>query len=159
MKDLKPLSPIHGSRSTQNRFRHIPKASRWPDQFVVFGDAACHFNPFYGQGMSLVMFQAKALDECLSAGLTPLPKHFHERQARVVKGAWMMATSYDYRVPGCVGGPAPLYQRMMHKYIERVLKLVTKDPFVARTFAEVLHLRRQPAALLSPGIVMRAIRG
>jgi 2-polyprenyl-6-methoxyphenol hydroxylase-like FAD-dependent oxidoreductase len=140
-----------------NRFRHIGKVRRWPDRFIVFGDAALHANPFYGQGMSLSTLQAVALDTCLTEKIQPLPQTFHKMQAKAVAGAWMLATSYDYRVPGCDGGPAPFYQRMMHKHIERVLKLVTKDVYAASTMASVLHLVKPPTALIAPRMLLKTI--
>ena len=47
IKDAEPASPIYGFRNTDNRRRHFERLRRWPDQFLVIGDASCTFNPIY----------------------------------------------------------------------------------------------------------------
>jgi 2-polyprenyl-6-methoxyphenol hydroxylase-like FAD-dependent oxidoreductase len=39
---------------------------RWPERFVVLGDAVCAFNPIYGQGISAAAVTAEDLG-CLPA--------------------------------------------------------------------------------------------
>ena len=50
IRHARPLSPIHGYRQTDNRWRHYEQAQRWPERLVVLGDAACTINPIYGAG-------------------------------------------------------------------------------------------------------------
>jgi hypothetical protein len=49
----KPLGPIVGNRSAQNRVRHFERLTRWPENLVAVGDSVCGFNPIYGQGMTV----------------------------------------------------------------------------------------------------------
>jgi len=60
-----PLSPIRSYRRTENRLRHYERMERWPDGLAVLGDAACTFNPIYGQGMTVSALGALTLDRCL----------------------------------------------------------------------------------------------
>ena len=67
IKDAEPISPIYGYQRTANQLRHYERLARWPENFVALGDAACAFNPIYGQGMSVAAMGALALDEFLRA--------------------------------------------------------------------------------------------
>jgi 2-polyprenyl-6-methoxyphenol hydroxylase-like FAD-dependent oxidoreductase len=106
---LEPLSPIVGYRRTENRRRHY-ESLRMPDGFVVVGDAACAFNPVYGQGMSAAALTAEALDRCLAdhlarhdavAGVSALAQR---AVAKANAGAWMVAIGEDLRYPETRGG-------------------------------------------------------
>src|SRR5439155_959510 len=82
-RDAEPMSPIQGTRSTANVLRHYERLARFPDGLVVVGDAACAFNPVYGQGMTAAAMGALLLDECLrverrrgNQDLDGLPRRF-----------------------------------------------------------------------------------
>jgi flavin-dependent dehydrogenase len=64
-KDAKPLSPIYSYRATRNRKRHYEKLSSQPHNLLVTGDAACAFNPIYGQGMTTAAIGDETLEEAL----------------------------------------------------------------------------------------------
>ena len=48
-----------------NRVRHFETAKNLPENFLVLGDAACAFNPVYGQGMTIAALGALTLQQCL----------------------------------------------------------------------------------------------
>jgi hypothetical protein len=88
-----PLSPIVATRSGENRLRRFERLVRWPERFIVMGDAACAFNPVYGQGMTVAALEAVALDECLKRTSTgQLGRSFQRRLARIVALPWALAT-------------------------------------------------------------------
>ncbi len=161
IKDAEPLSPIYGARGTQNRIRHYERLSRWPEGFVVMGDAVCAFNPVYGQGMSVSGIGAMTLDACLKAQRTRRPdgdrdglaRRFQQRLAKANAIPWLFATSEDFRVPVAVGGPPPFTTRLMHRYLDQLILLAVLSPRVNVVLGQVLHLVAPPIALFRPDIV------
>ena len=51
MAACEPISDVHLTRSTGNKWRRYDRLPTAPD-VVFIGDSICAFNPFYGQGMS-----------------------------------------------------------------------------------------------------------
>ncbi|MEL7234883.1 MAG: FAD-dependent monooxygenase, partial [Chloroflexota bacterium] len=114
IKDLEPITPIYGYRRTQNRQRHFEKMSRMPEGFIVLGDAACAFNPIYGQGMTTAALGAQALDDLLTENGygEGFSMRFQKELARVVHRPWLMATGEDLRYPETEGASPNLFDRM-----------------------------------------------
>jgi 2-polyprenyl-6-methoxyphenol hydroxylase-like FAD-dependent oxidoreductase len=107
IKNAKPASPIYSFRNIDNRRRHFERLRRWPERFVVIGDASCTFNPIYGQGMTVAAMTAVALDHILAehrrrSDIDPFgrAKQFQRQVAKSNAGAWTMATTEDLRIPG-----------------------------------------------------------
>jgi flavin-dependent dehydrogenase len=155
-----PLSPIIGTRSTENRVRHYESLVRRPEGFLVTGDAACAFNPVYGQGMSTAAIGAETLGRCLRAcrdGATRgLAERFQKQLAAANVRPWLLATGTDYLYREVEGPPLSWTARLNHRYIDRVIALATRNPGIRTKFTEVIHLIRSPASLLTPDILFRA---
>jgi 2-polyprenyl-6-methoxyphenol hydroxylase-like FAD-dependent oxidoreductase len=157
-----PLTPIVGTKTTENRLRRYEELTERPEGFLVTGDAACAFNPVYGQGMSTAAVGALTLADCLagfpsSGSLDGLAGIFQRRLAKANAQAWLLATSEDYRYEAVEGSPPGRTTRLMHKYLDRVIALTTRHPRVMQRFVEVIHLVRSPLALFRPDILARAV--
>jgi len=161
IEGAEPLSPIHGFRQTANRRRHYEKLSRQPHNILVTGDAACAFNPVYAQGMTTAALGAEALEACLreqSGDPGGLARSFQKRLAAVNKAPWMLATGEDFRVRGVEGGKPNVMNRLMHRYMDRVLELSTRDPAVRLALLEVFNLLKPPPAILHPSVAAKVLR-
>jgi 2-polyprenyl-6-methoxyphenol hydroxylase-like FAD-dependent oxidoreductase len=160
---LEPLSSIVGYRRTENRRRHYEKLRRVPERFVVVGDAACAFNPVYGQGMSAGALTAEALGRCLDAHLarhTSLDGLAATAQRAVAKanaGAWMVATSEDLRYPETTGGKVGFADRLLRRYLDRVVATAAVDSVVNEAFFDVVALLAEPTSLLRPALAARVL--
>jgi 2-polyprenyl-6-methoxyphenol hydroxylase-like FAD-dependent oxidoreductase len=155
-----PLTEIVGTKTTENRIRHFEELTRRPESLLVTGDAACAFNPVYGQGMSTAAVGAVTLSECLrrhgAESLDGLAAAFQKKLAKANSRAWLLATGEDYRYAEAEGPPGRV-TRMIHGYLDRVIAVATRSPSVRLRLMEVLHLIRSPASLCSPGVAVRAL--
>ena len=186
LRHAEPLSPAVGYRRTENQMRRYQRLARRPERFVVLGDAACAFNPIYGQGMTVAALSAELLGTCLrqrastgpraSTGrpyasragqrastrhttddLTGLAGDFQRRLARITGLAWLLATGEDTRYPTTQGPRPGPSARLAHRYFDRVIAATTDTPHVGRTFLSVAHLVIPPAALFAPRIAYAAL--
>lgn len=149
----RPLSRVHGFRGTENRFLHYERMQRWPEGFVVIGDAACRFNPYYGQGMTVATLGAAVLSEELGraarASERGLSRRIQARIARMLAVPWMMATGEDRRWPLTTGATQPTaVERLMVLYMEQLTRLIPHDEQVARTFFRAVHMLTPPTQLV-----------
>jgi 2-polyprenyl-6-methoxyphenol hydroxylase-like FAD-dependent oxidoreductase len=166
IKDTEPLTPVRRYRATQNRRRHYEKLSRRPQNLIVTGDAACAFNPVYGQGMTTAALAAEALDRCLgnqrrrrpNGDLTGLATRFQKDLAKVNSSPWAHATGEDYRFRGTEGGSPDRMTRLMHRYMDRVLELSTQDAGVRLVFLKAFDPVKAPRVLFHPAIVAKVLR-
>ena len=155
-----PISDIFGYRKTENRYRHYEKLARWPDRFVVVGDAVCGFNPVYGQGMTVAAMAAESLDETLAQAngtLDGLAQRFQQQYPKIVEPAWMLATSADIEWLGSQGRPSPV-ERVTNWYVPKVLDALTENRLVYETFIDVQSLVEPPIALFRPSVFARVVR-
>lgn len=162
LADAEPLSPIYGYRRTGNRRRHYERLSRWPERFVVLGDAVCAFNPVYGQGMTVSAAGAVALGSLLRQAGGPrdgVARRFQRRLARITEGPWLLATNEDMRWPSTEGGRPSRATRLTYRYLGRLLRVATFDASVSLTLWKVTHLVAPSAALFDPRIVLRVLTG
>jgi 2-polyprenyl-6-methoxyphenol hydroxylase-like FAD-dependent oxidoreductase len=161
IKDAKPISSIFGYQRTENRWRHYERLSRLPGRFVVLGDAACAFNPIYGQGLSVCAMAARTLDACLreNGDLIELPLRFQKRLAAMIKNVWLMATGEDLRYPATEGKRPNAIVRLTQKYVDRVQRVMRNSNELAIAFLEVVNLRKPPTALFRPKLVLKVLRG
>ena len=166
VKNAEPLTPIKTHRATQNRLRRYENARDLPENFLVVGDAVCAFNPVYGQGMTIAALGALTLQKSLQAQqrLYPdgsfygLSRRFQRRLAKVNQTPWMLATSEDYRYREVAGGTASRTTRFMHRYMDHVIRLSTKDENVRRVLLRAFNMLVPPTALFRPPILFRVMR-
>jgi 2-polyprenyl-6-methoxyphenol hydroxylase-like FAD-dependent oxidoreductase len=165
IRRARPLTPVAGYRRTENQFRHYERLSRQPERLLVTGDAACAFNPIYGQGMSVAAVDALALHRCLRAqaqqrregDLTGLARRFQRAVAECSATPWLMATGEDLRYPTTEGARPGVVTRLLHRYLDRVNLAATDNVGVNRAFGQVLNLLAPPSTLFRPNVLLPAL--
>lgn len=158
LRVAKPLTPIRGYRTPQNRLRHFERLRHWPAGFMVIGDAVCAFNPIYGQGMTVSALSALTLNTVLEEQQqTPrkdFERHFQQRLAKTVATPWMIATGEDLRWPGIklAGARPPLGIGLRHGYMNLVLKAAVERPELAGAYMAVISMMASPSLLTQPRV-------
>lgn len=168
LKDAKPLSPVYVFRNTANRLRHYEKMRRWPQGFIVLGDAVCSINPLYGQGMTVCALGAQVLRRELtklqnreSRDLSYLTRRFQKELANIYEMPWILATSEDKRWPETDAaeekGKFRFAEQLISKYMNSLMAHIPGEPLIAKSFFEVIHLLRSPSVLFHPKIVAKTL--
>jgi 2-polyprenyl-6-methoxyphenol hydroxylase-like FAD-dependent oxidoreductase len=142
--------------------RHYQKLRHLPSGLLAVGDAVCAFNPVFAQGMTVAALEATVVQDALrQAGSRPLNgafvRRFYRRAAAALGPAWQMARGNDLLVPYLAHHASPV-DRLMSRWIGRVLAAGAHDPEVARRFMRIASLVDGPAALFAPTLVARALR-
>jgi 2-polyprenyl-6-methoxyphenol hydroxylase-like FAD-dependent oxidoreductase len=160
IKDAVPVTPIATHKFPSSQRRHYERMSRFPEGFVVLGDAACSFNPIYGQGMTTAALEAKSLDTCLyqqsrlrgRGDLTGLARRFQKAIAKTVEVPWWLATGEDFRHPETVGYRPP-GMGLLNWYTARVHVLAGSHPAVTLRLYQVLNMLKPPTVLFEPRVL------
>ena len=151
-----PIGEVLRYRFPHSQRRRYERLARFPEGYLVMGDAIASFNPIYGQGMTVAACEALALGDALAAGRGGLARRFFRAAARVVDIPWQLAAGADLALP-VVPGHRPLPVRLVNAYIGRVQRAAARDPVVATAFLMVMHLMAQPPTLFAPRILWRVL--
>ncbi|KOV84033.1 NAD(P)/FAD-dependent oxidoreductase [Nocardia sp. NRRL S-836] len=152
-----PLSPVYGAHGTANRRLYFERLKSWPTGVLALGDSVATYNPVYGHGMSVAAQSALALDAGLRSGSTV--QQVQRDIAKVVDGAWAMATNQDILYPGAVGKPLSLTGRVLQRYVDRLVRTATTEPTVTRAFIDAFTLSGPMTKLMSPRVLLATLRG
>jgi 2-polyprenyl-6-methoxyphenol hydroxylase-like FAD-dependent oxidoreductase len=157
VRRMEPISPVYPSRATRNRWRHYERWRTPLGRFVAIADAACSYNPRFGQGMSAAAVSARLLKDCLAAygvGDPRLPGRFFAAQAHFQKTPWLFAAADDLRLPATVGNRS-VSVRLFNWYRPKLV--ACPDRQVGARLGEVTHLVRPMASLFAPQVVARVL--
>jgi hypothetical protein len=157
VRDAEPLDDPVPFRFPASVRHHYERLDRFPDGFLVVGDAVCSFNPIYGQGMSVAALEALALRRHLERGGEPRPQQFFRDIAGVVGVPWEMAAGGDLVFPG-VPGRRTRKVRMVSAYLARLHAGAVHDASLGAAFIRVAGLVAPPASLLHPRVALRVVR-
>jgi 2-polyprenyl-6-methoxyphenol hydroxylase-like FAD-dependent oxidoreductase len=153
-----PLGDPMTARFPASVRRRYEKLRRFPEGYLVFGDAISSFNPIYGQGMSVSALEAVELAEALAKGTNDLARRFFQRAARVVDIPWSIAVGNDLRMPETIG-PRNAGVSVINWYMSKLHRAAHRDPVAARAFHLVGNLIAPPPSVLHPRVAWRVLIG
>jgi 2-polyprenyl-6-methoxyphenol hydroxylase-like FAD-dependent oxidoreductase len=137
-----------------NLRRRYERLSKFPEGYLVFGDALCSFNPIYGQGMTVAVMEATALDKSLQKGLKHLSKRFFAKVSKVIDLSWNVATGNDLSFPEVRGNRTNII-RFLNWYIRKLHAAAHHDADVSIAFLKVINMIAPPPIILQPKIMWR----
>lgn len=155
---LEPISAIITHKFPGSLRHHYETLARFPEGYLVLGDAICSFNPVYGQGMTSAAMQAAALDELLTTRMTlvGLWRDFFKTAAKVVEMPWQLAVGEDFRFAE-TEGKKPVGTDLINAYVTKVHQATHHDTEVYRAFLNVMNLMAPPTSLFQPKILWRVV--
>jgi hypothetical protein len=156
-----PVSDIIVNKFPASQRRRYEKLTRFPEGYLVLGDAACSFNPLYGQGMTTASLQASELDKLLrerDGRIERIARPFFKRIGKIIDIPWQMTTAEDFRFPE-TKGKKELGTDFINAYVTQVHRCSHHDPVVGAAFLRAMNLIEAPTSLFHPRILWRICRG
>jgi 2-polyprenyl-6-methoxyphenol hydroxylase-like FAD-dependent oxidoreductase len=157
VRQMEPISPVYPSRATRSRWRHYERWRKPLGRFVAIADAACSYNPRFGQGMRAATVSARLLKDFLDTnGIDDprLPSRFFSAQAQFQRTPWLFAAADDLRLPATEGKRSASV-RLFNWYRPKLV--ACPDRRVGACLAEVTHTVKPISALFAPRVVSRVL--
>ncbi|SCL32806.1 2-polyprenyl-6-methoxyphenol hydroxylase [Micromonospora nigra] len=159
LRTAEPAGPGAVMRFPASVRRRYERLRRFPAGYLVVADALCSFNPLYGQGMTVAALEALLLRRLLAQQAPDrLARRFFRGAARIIDGPWAISVGTDLRFPEVPGRRSPRV-RLVNAYVHRLHAAATRDPALGAAFLRVLNLVDPPTRLLTPGVLLRVLRG
>jgi len=158
IKDAEPLDAPVAYKFPANLRRRYEKLARFPEGYLVIGDALCSFNPIAAQGMTVAAMEAVALGECLVNGRNQLAKHFFAKASKIIDVPWSTAVGNDLHFPEVEGPRTPMV-RFLNWYIDKLHVAAHNDAQVSIAFLKVINMVAPPPSVLHPRIVWQVMKG
>ena len=150
-----PIAPPAPFRFPRSVRRHYEQLDEFPSGLLPIGDAICHYNPFYGQGMSAAAGQAAALGGLLAqraqsgAGVDNLAMEFFPHAYEWTRAPWAFAAAADFADPRCTGD-FPTEEVASLELLQFITSQAPTDPAAAALAHDVASLSRPLEALHQP---------
>jgi 2-polyprenyl-6-methoxyphenol hydroxylase-like FAD-dependent oxidoreductase len=158
LRTATPIGPASQHKIPAAVWRRYDRMQAFPEGLLVVGDAISVFNPTYGQGMSVAALHARALQRCLAKGDRDLASRFFKAAAKPTAAAWGLAAAADLAYPQAQG-KRTLQVRLSHRLGKPLLTAAETDIEVYSQVLKVSAFLDPPSSLLSPGFLLRLLRG
>jgi 2-polyprenyl-6-methoxyphenol hydroxylase-like FAD-dependent oxidoreductase len=159
IQNAERITPIARHRFTGSVRVHWERLGTLPRGLLLLGDAACHFNPLWGQGMSAAAQQALVLKQLLNTAadekdpLGWLQSIYFTKLAEVLNAPWSVAVA-DLIYPETTGTRPETFDRSM-KFAAGLMRLAVQDPEIHRLMMEVQQLLKPPSVYNTPELQRR----
>ncbi|MGW2426191.1 FAD-dependent oxidoreductase [Streptomyces sp. NPDC001709] len=152
LKSAEPIGDVATSRSTANHRRHYEKMRRWPNGFIVLGDAIAGYNPIYAHGLTVAAQCAIAVRNILRTTSLTAPgtaQRLQRAAARPVSAAWNLAVGQDAFYPDATKTPPSAVEKALARYVDRCVTTGASNPRALGALLDVMSLEKPPTRLFS----------
>jgi 2-polyprenyl-6-methoxyphenol hydroxylase-like FAD-dependent oxidoreductase len=160
IKDARMLGKVVGFLFPESRHRHFSELEAFPKGLLPVADVICHFNPLYGQGMSVAALEAEAFCELLrewQGDFHELTRAFLQRTDEIIAVPWNTAAIPDLAYPD-TRGERPANHRQLLEFGGAFLHLAALDPSVHKLRLEIIGLLKPYTALTNNTALMQRIQ-
>ena len=153
-----PLCEGAQARFPASLRRRYEKLEKFPEGYLVLGDAISSFSPAFGQGMSCAALQAMELRKVIGEHPANLARRFFAKAAKVIDTPWNIVVGSDLRMPE-TKGPRKLKTSLINWYTAKLHRAAHHDPIAAEAFIRVANFLMPPPSILHPKIMIRVLKG
>ncbi|CAF1489860.1 unnamed protein product [Rotaria sordida] len=175
-KVCSPLAPYRRAIDDRKCVEQLGK--KWPQNYILLGDAMCTFNPQFGQGMTHACRQARELAKIFQENchkLKDISHIFNRRASAISEECWLLSTTTDWKTPtlkvietdkngetkiyerGVDSGSTkslplrePLMLQFMQWYNHWLLQCASKSRKLSTDFYRVMNQHSSPSILMKP---------
>ncbi|CAF4550283.1 unnamed protein product, partial [Rotaria sp. Silwood2] len=103
LKSTKVCSPLVSYRHAIDDRKYVELlGKKWPQNYILLGDAMCTFSPQYGQGMTHACRHARELGKIFGESchkLQDISHIFNRRASAISEEYWLLSTTNDWKTP------------------------------------------------------------
>jgi flavin-dependent dehydrogenase len=152
IKNATPLSKTSIYRIPQIIWKRFDKV-KLPKGLLLIGDTICRIDPVFGQGMSIAILEALALQKLSQKHKGDIvPTDFHKKAAEIISPIWNMVITEDFRYPA-TKGKKPFGLFVQQWYAKNIFLLSSQNQEVYDSFVKVMNLVRPIPSLMKPNII------
>jgi 2-polyprenyl-6-methoxyphenol hydroxylase-like FAD-dependent oxidoreductase len=155
----------HAIPLTKTSFYRIPHIvwrrfdkMKLPNGLLLIGDTICRIDPVFGQGMSIAIVEALALQKLFQTGARQkVSAAFHKKAAQIISPIWNMVLAEDFRYPN-TRGKKPYGLSIQQWYAKNIVLLSAQNQDVYNAFVKVMNLVQPITSLMKPSIMKRVLK-
>ena len=152
-----PLTEPVVMRFPESVRRRYEQLDRFPEGYLVVGDALCSFNPLYGQGMTVAALEALLLIRLMREQEDDLAGRFFSAAAELLDTPWNLTTAGDLQFAHVEGEPSAEMLEM-EEYFQRYREAAADDAVLTCALLRVFNLLDEPSRLSEPDLKARVLR-
>lgn len=159
LKESDPITPLRSYAYPKMRRIYYHQMKQLPSNFIAVGDAVCHFDPLFGQGMTVSTLEADILEDLLEQAkhdqIVNINKKYFGKINSLISNVWDIVVAEDTRFE--IGHKPTLKQKLYKLYTNQIYELYD-DEYVLDRFYKVINLEEPPTHLLHPKVILKILK-